>query len=534
MKLLVVEDEQRVRKSIVNGLTCSGFDMIFEADDGEEALVIMHENKPDIIISDIRMPGMDGIELLSKVRETHSDIPFIILSGYDLFEYAQKAVALGAFSYLLKPVKNSELLQVLQSAEDKINQKILQQNSGFKMRVRLKQGLDALKRQFIAEIITGNNIAESYIKRKVSEVEISFIEQDFIVMLASIDNYNLLIQHVDPTDLDLYKFSITNILTEIMNNHGISVFPYNYEEGEGYLLNFTSENKRLNEHTLFELSSQIIKVVEVYLNFTITIGIGSIVSSIHQLNISAQKARNAVAQRLVKGGNQVFGADNPNRATESQAIIGFKTEQELLSCFERCDKANAIHLIQNLYAGFSNSSFIDVQDLKNLNYQLVILIYKILNHLRLEPEKILGDEFITYTNINSLPSIDSIIHWYMDKADIFFHHISTTKDKSNYRLMDKAKDYINQNFTKEISLELLAEFIHLSPEHFSREFKKEFGKNFIDYLTDLRINKAKEYLRDGNYKTIEVSKMVGFNNEKYFSKLFKKYTGFTPGEYRRI
>ena len=155
-------------------------------------------------------------------------------------------------------------------------------------------------------------------------------------------------------------------------------------------------------------------------------------------------------------------------------------------------------------------------DFHKLNFQLILLIYKIMNTFGQNSEELLGDEFVLYNCLNAHSSIDTIIEFFEKQLDVCFENISIIREKGNKKLMEKAKEFIFMNYNKDITLESLSDHVHLSAAYFSKQFKYFFGENFIDYLINYRINKAKEFLKEGVYKANEVSKMIGFNDEKYF------------------
>jgi two-component system response regulator YesN len=157
-----------------------------------------------------------------------------------------------------------------------------------------------------------------------------------------------------------------------------------------------------------------------------------------------------------------------------------------------------------------------------------------MNTFDLNCEELLGDEFVLYNSLNVYSNINTIIEFFDKKLSVCFENISIVREKGNKKLMAKAKEYIAINYSKDITLESISEHVHLSATYFSKQFKCFFGENFVDYVVNYRINKAKELLKKGVYKANEVSKMIGFSNEKYFYKVFKKHTGFTPSEYKDI
>ncbi|MHB1484284.1 MAG: response regulator transcription factor [Saccharofermentanales bacterium] len=533
LRILVVDDESLVRENVINILKNLGISDIYEAQDGFDALRLLGVINPDVVIADIKMPEMDGIELLSRSREINKDIIFILLSGYDLFEYAQKAIQYGAFSYLLKPVNDNDLKTVIDKAKDSIMQKNKQREFNSLMRIGGTQGADFLKNRFISELIKGNFNDENYYKTKLKELNISFAYESFQVILISIDNFSTL-SRIESQENELFMFSIENIAAEILGRNNVSAYPFDLDDGKGFLLNLSPENSFTDKPAMLLMLEEILKSIESCLNITVTIGIGLLAGRIEDLSVSYFRAQESISQRLAKGGNKIYFLEESPASKESSTKISFRTEQDFMAYFEKCDYEGTMNLIVSLYKPFKRFEIIDLGDLHKLNFQLILLIYKIMNTLGFDSEELLGDEFVLYNHLNAHHSIDAIISSFGNQLEICFENIRHAKDKGNKKTMEISKAYIAANYNKDITLESISDNVHLSAAYFSRQFKNYFGENFVDYLINYRINKAKEFLKEGIYKANEVSKMIGFNDEKYFYKVFKKHSGFTPTEYKDI
>ena len=305
------------------------------------------------------------------------------------------------------------------------------------------------------------------------------------------------------------------------------------QDGEGFILNFNPENPSVEANKLKELCLEAYTALLNTMKFTVSVGIGYRVSGIDHLAESFISARKAISKKIIKIDEKIF-FDEKDTLQQNTPLVSFKIEQDLLHFLEKGDLVSANLVIENLYSHYYKTDSIDIDGLKRLNYQLVILLFKILNRFKASAEEILGDELLLYTYVNNLPDIHSILSFFKEKLELCLGSISSKKEKSSRSFLDNSKEYIADHYNKQISLDLVAEHLHVNPEYFSREFKKEFGENFIDYLTRFRITKAKELLREENRKAVDVCYLVGFNNIKYFTKLFKKVTGFTPREYRDL
>ncbi len=532
MKVLVVEDEMLIRHSVITILKQNGFEDILDAEDGLHAIHVINQNKVDLIISDIRMPRMDGIELLKYIRNHFGDIIFIMLSGFDLFEYAQKAINLGAFSYLLKPVSVPDLQAVLTQAMQKLAHKRKLQDHEIQIQIKLKQGTLALRKHFIVEMINGHLSGEDSILKKVEQYDLYFTKKNYCVVLVGIDQYHAITNHMSNQGKDLVKYGIENVCEEILTEHGHIAYPFHLDEGVGILINSDPIISAEYGLELSDLFKKIQHAIQTYMKFTITVGIGSMASLLSSLPQSYSTAKKALARKMIHGDNQVYVFQTNGHEIREKMILDLSAEQQLLAYFETNNITLALEFITMQYTvNFSPFSF-DLDDVKQMNYQLLILIHKILRKMQLDPELIIGEEFFLYTQVNNLTSLNLIIAWFHGIIETCFTSIHDMSLKSTKKLMEKAREFIASNFHTNLSLDLVADHLHISPEHLSREFKKEIGENFIDYLLKLRIAKAKEYLQQGSYKTYEVANLVGFHDEKYFSKVFKKNTGFTPSEFK--
>ncbi|MFD0672703.1 response regulator [Cohnella sp. GCM10027633] len=534
MRILVVDDEALVRDSVVQSLESLGYSDIEQAEDGIEALRLIASHRPDLIIADIRMPRMDGIELLKTLKQTNDETLFVLLSGYDLFEYVQSALDLGALSYLLKPVSAEQLQVVIHKSREKLQRQDRYHESNLLMKIKMNQGVSSMRRRFVEELVTRRSNSENYLRHRLQELEIGFAHRAFCVLGISLDRYAALIERFSPNEMSLIQYGIENIAGEIFLNHGFSSYAFDAEDGLGLLVNFPDEDPNAETSPVMKPCIEIKDSVLKYLQHEVTIGIGTTTADFLQLFHSYETSRSALSQRLIRGGNCVISFDNPDVRRDKFKVLGFQFEQEMLSAFEKGEQETAMNLIKELYTPFFSLDYVDRASLLKLNFQIIILLHKILERLDVEPLALLGDELTLYEEVNQCTHIDEIIGWFHGTLNISFEALQHAREKGNKRIVEKARRYIHDNYAKELSLESVAEHIHLTPTYFSNIFKKEMNENFVDYVSNYRIEKAKELLRAGEHNVIATAGMVGFSNVKYFYKVFKKRTGYTPSEYKNI
>ncbi|MDG0790546.1 response regulator [Cohnella ginsengisoli] len=541
MNVLIVEDETQIRSSLEDALRRFGIDDIRIAGHGLEALALLEERRADLILSDIRMPEMDGIALLERVRERHGDVLFIVLSGYDLFEYAQKALKWGAYAYLLKPVAEAELEDVIRNALQELMQKRDLREDELRLQIKLNAGTSELRRRFLTEIVEGKE-ASGRQARKCEEYGIQLPYSSHYIWLAGIDEAVHIAQTMPRSDIELLKYGLENLCLEVLREGGLIAEPFRWDDGVGLVLNGGGmdgsgmdghgmdgqsadrhgTNGRGTDEKIVALSERAAGLAIDVLKLSLTVGIGRPVGRLEETPASYASARRAYAQKLVHGGGRVYVCGSERGPGSDAAGLDLAAERELLALFEAHRQDEASAFIAERFAPFRVPCSFEIADIAKLNYRLIVLLATILRQLGFDADEALGDEYHLYTQVNALQQMEEMVAWFRQRLSDAFAHIEEKSTRSTKKLMGKARDYIAEHFHEAISLELVADHLQISPEYLSREFKKEHGENFTDFLLRLRMEKAKSYIREGRYRTYEIANLVGFQNEKYFSKVFKK------------
>lgn len=305
MKILVVEDESPIRESMVRSLNKLGYKEISEASDGVEAINAAASFHPEVILVDIKMPKMDGLQFIRKIRKDSPETACVIISGYDTFEYAQKAITLGVSSYLLKPVKDSELENVLYTIAANLSESKKIQDNNFKTRMKSRRYLEHARKNFALELVQERLQEKSMLDETLKELDIQLHNGLFMVVLISIDNYEDICKSISNKELELFKFSIENIACEIFSEENVIPCSFTIDHRQGFLLSLpwteSADCERLNTafHNIRENFTK-------YFRFTLTISAGYPVADLFLAYKSFASANKAAMLRLVKGGNQVF------------------------------------------------------------------------------------------------------------------------------------------------------------------------------------------------------------------------------------
>ncbi|MFD0671437.1 response regulator [Cohnella sp. GCM10027633] len=540
MNVLVIDDETLVRESVAMQLRRMDVGSVAEARDGIEGLEALKEGDYQLVVADIRMPGMDGLTLMAEARKLGIEASFAFISGYDLFSYAKQAVQLGAIDYLLKPIKEAELLAAVNAVRQSLRDREQRQESLSKMEAIAHQGIQSMRKQLIRSLTRDDSFGEAYVRRKFQELDIGLPHAVSNVLCLSIDNYTKLAHELSLRERELIKFSVENIAAESLASQGVANCPFDTDDGIGFVLNYDEDGKD-GTAGLRRIGEALRVLVERYAKRTVTVGIGVGIRELHQLKRSYEASQRAILQRLIRGGNQVYAAEarGPENGTAAGAVP-LRTEQALLSAFERKDRQLAREAVDALLEPYRGpAAGEDASSFTRLNFQLILILFKHLRQLGLQPEEVLGEEFLLTREVNACDSLAQVSEWFSGKLDACFDAMAEAAGKpkggsANGALMEKAKQYIRAHFASDVTLDSVAQHVNLSPSYFSTLFKEETGENFHAFLLDHRMNVARALLKEGVYKANQVAGMVGFQDEKYFYKVFKKMTGYTPSEYRQL
>ena len=523
-KILIVDDEEFIRSAIVNIIDWNsiGFDEVYEAEDGELAYEIAIEKRPDVILTDIRMPFMDGLELSEKISNQLPNTKILILSGHDEFEYAKQALQIGVLDYIVKPIRAETLKQIMITTKQQLDDENKRREEFTRIKRQLRNSLPLLKEKFYQLLISDKlNINE--IEKRASYLQIDLSKCTFTVCVFEVTDFE---KSTDIEDMEINNISISNILTELIGKCGIV---FSDLSSHHVVLYFDLEPDDLEQReVLHEITKKVSHKLEPMHSHSITTGIGNTVSSVADIHHSYKDALHALEYKVAFGKGNVFDIiDLGYRNTDSYFPV--KKINNLIATVRLGIgyKETMNELFQHLYM----QKEISADNLRIILYEIINGMQKLL----IETKVCDSLEYNIYNDIMRAQTINEVkplIESYLNDVHTSIH---SGKNNKKRQLIERAKIYINENYNDpELNLSTTANAIFLSPSYFSVLFKKETGKTFIDYMTKTRMEKSKELLRLRDLKAYEIAQKVGYNDPHYFSIAFKKYTGYTPSKYRQL
>jgi two-component system response regulator YesN len=524
IKLLVIDDEQDIREGLKCSIDWEENDILIvgDASNGLEALDIINNTFPDIILVDIRMPLMNGLQLIESISSTHPYIKAIIISGYDDFIYAKKALSLGAVDYLLKPCRPDEILSSVLKTKAFVEKERQQKEiiSLYKSGFYVSEPF--IKSRYLTSLLKGDGIKDELLINKFEFLNLQISKYAFRVMILRLDSYASLLEKAKPSDIDLIKFATMNIAEEIIRSkYNCEVFEYN--DDIVIILNI-EKNKQICPELINNIKAEINRTIKQ----TVSIGISNFCNEIIMLQQFYKEALVAVEHRFFLGENStIYFCNIKNTYTDSQSYP-LDLEKQIIGAIKSDNKKEVQAYFENFFKFIMDKDFNKQFILKSC-MSLLFSIYHLALENGVEGNEILK-EIDTLEELSRFGTLDHLKKKICDIVLLVFGKIN--QDKIGNKFVQSAIDYINENYSKNIDLETVAKNIYISSSYVSTLFKQVIGINFVDYLHTVRLNKACELLKDSKLKAYEVAYMVGYNDDKYFSQIFKKHLGLTPSQYR--
>jgi len=534
-KILIAEDEYLDNEGLKESIKSMYADeVIIEAVyNGFEAVDKLNSFSPDVLISDINMPGMSGIELATKVKKNIPDISIIFISGYDDFDYLKSAIKLEAFEYILKPVDDNELEEVVDRVVSKISKQKLVKEENVVFREIVNESIPIMKEKFLKDLIFGT-IESNDIWHRVNNLNLEIQEGLYSIILFEIDNYNL---EVAGNERKLIDKKLDKILRDINKGEYSLCYQQNLNIGSGrgvLLLSFNSFiQENVQNDTAFNIASEILLEANNLLGISVTASIGKTVSYIEEIYQSYNDACEKMRQKLILGkGIVIYKLNEQN--TDLQLIKNseyIKINKELIKCLHNLDIQKATHLLDYFFNNIKDSNVYNIQYIQNI---CINIICQIQNFLFENSENLdeMEYELLYWNNILKFDTIQDICQKMKYIFEKVIDCLENRKNKRSNKAVETVLKYIEENYSEDITIKEIANQMYYSQNHLGVLFKKEIGKGFSEYLTEYRMKKAQEFLKTTLLRTYQIAEAVGYSNVNSFIKQFKLMHDMTPKEYR--
>lgn len=515
---IVIDDENLIRKGTIkklqpleNKIHCVG-----EADNGQSGLQLIQELHPDFVILDMQMPVMNGCELLPYLAENYPEMPLIVISGYRDFDYVKQAISADAIDYILKPFSKESIQEcVLRAIERLENSQTLSQKltDSYEQKEAAYYEYDI---QYLTNLILGYHTGDS----SISSERLKFINDTHRLLLLTLYfNHPESISTVDIQEW-LHNGEFGDLALYLPNPSSTQM---------GFLILFMPNTEfSLSRKLVTQISSSVTNYVR-YFGSSVLIGISHSHADLSELHAAFLETSEALNQQLLFSDSEsVFYYQN---TSEPQTFV-WNQEEEFLFRIEAGMSNEVESLIENLFDSMRLLSNYTLADAKYYCYQLSGQCTGILNYYL--KQNVPKSSNSVQNIVNYIFSLQELKEYY---CQFFLNITEMLKSQSIYAsadVIEKIQIYMQHNYQKNLTQDFIASLFYLNRSYLSTLFKQKTGMKFIDYLNEIRINKSKELLKDSTRKMYQISKSVGYDNSKYFFRIFKKKTGMTPEQYREL
>lgn len=518
-RVLLVDDEEDIREGISRKMDWLGlgFSLVGEAANGQDALELAESLRPDVILTDIKMPFMDGLELCRILTDRLPAARFVVFSGFDAFEYAKQAIQMNVVEYILKPINADELSAVLRRLKDQLDRERAERRNVELLRSRYTENLPVLRELFYANLLDGH-IEPGTERERAARLDIDLQGEEWAVGLAYIGS--------DRRDA-LSTLSVQKLLEESLTADRCRLTLYN-----DWVAVIVSLTESFTIYDLIRVLDRVCTLAASYLGLTLTVGVGAPCKELSGMARSAAEARTALEYRSMVGRGQVIyiGDLEPDGG---QVLTFEEADERTLTAAVRLGSEQEVRDAAAALAGKIREANPSAGQYNLFLMELVTHLMKMTRRSGVGVEEVFGTGFSLPIQDSALPSLEELEGWCAERYLRLWTLIRRRQTDSAGQMVETAKEYIRQHYAEsDLSVEKLCAYLHLSSTYFSTLFKRETGTSFTAYVTTVRMEAAAEAIRGTEEKTYLIAQRCGYEDPNYFSYVFKRHFGVTPTKYR--
>ncbi|MDO3412661.1 response regulator [Saccharibacillus sp. CPCC 101409] len=526
-KLCVIDDIKSVVEMVSRKPPWQefGIEIAGTALDGEAGLQMIRETRPDIVLTDIRMPRMDGLQMTRAILEVLPDCKIIILSAYSEFSYAQEAIRLGALDFVKKPFSLDEIVQAVLKAGELCRQERRETARLAAMESKIKESLPILRQEYLIFLLH-HRTTESDARSRWAYLDIPLDQRDFFVFVAEIDHFAEKLSGQSVQEVELLRFSLYNILEETISAWTRGVIIREATDRYVCIVNGSDPD------TAALITEACCTNVSRFSRHTLSIGVGLGAAAIQELGAAYRQAISALGYHFYTGGNGVYTYSNIENKPLALHSYSAAAEQELLFALRSGNFAKSLQMLDQLFAEMLDSRLLpEPHYVESIGYELGCRICRVLleqfPYGQVEPL----ERRIAVMKNRVHPSLQDIRELLSGLCREACALVTEARSLESTRIIHQAVSYIRSHLDTGLSLEQVAKQINLSQGYFSNLFKKVQGVSFQHYVMHEKMEKAKSMLIGGR-QVQEIAQDLGYEHRRYFSEVFKKYTGMTPSEFK--
>ncbi|AEI40525.1 response regulator transcription factor [Paenibacillus mucilaginosus] len=528
-KIMLVDDEIGVRSSIKAKINweAAGFHIESEAANGLEALELLEgRGLPDVVISDVRMPRMDGIAFMKACRDKYPGLRIIVLSGYSDFEYMKAAIQLGVKDYLLKPVVRSELTDLLAKLSAELKEEKNRSREQEREQLQTSRHLRTLQEQLIWQLVKDEDFSLAAVRERLRQLQLTGLAGEGLqVRFAAVE------MRVPPGRLDDWseRKELLAVAFQMVCRESAEPWPnvyplYDYSYPSMMYCLLTCSGGRPDELPVEDMLRELQRNIKRYLRVETVTGLGD-------WAVGLQGLRDAYASCMLDWSQGTVQQRGVGGQLEKETVhtLPAELERKLVLSLENLDAEGTGRILREI---FHKDGDLSMFAFTFLSFRIILLLSSIAKKFELGAPSLQQHLWNCQMTLRQFHSRDQVVDQLKILAELVMNEVRKTRSSGGQQLAEAVRRYVEENYAYELSLASLAERFHINETYLSGLFKQKAGFTFSDYVTKLRMEKAASLMEESGLKLTDIATLVGYSSSSYFSTVFKKYYGVSPKEYR--
>ncbi len=526
-KVMIVDDEPVIKQGLLCFVNWEALDceVVCDAQNGIDAKEKLASHTVDIVLTDIKMPGMDGLELSKFINENYPCVKVIILTAFADFSYAQSAIKYNVVDFVVKTNPSEKIPDAINKAKGLIVQEKENEEKLMLLEEKANVRMSELYENFFKDVFNGILINEDLIHRKIGELGIH-IENYYVILfdIHNISNRNPL----NPEESHKFMTSVSNLLSMAFKNY--SHYTVALERSLFVsVISISNSNEAYSLRAILETCNEILSMADHFMRFTASIGISQRNQTTQSLPIAFQEAQDALKGNFYNDNRISVFIPNTNPVSSSPGK-SHSYADKIIDNLRLANPSKALSSLEGLMEEYKNNRE-PIESIKVASMLIASHCYKLLSGYRLLTSDLIDEESKLYKDIQESKNIHNL-NLILKNLIETISQITASNDKNFSYLIKEAQNYIRDNYSKNITLQAIADHIHVNNSYLSRLYKKETGESIIDAINKYRIDTAKILLKNPQSKVFEVACSVGIEDPAYFTHVFTKYTGMSPKEFK--
>ncbi|MDF2668179.1 MAG: AraC family transcriptional regulator [Paenibacillus sp.] len=535
MNLMIIEDEVDIRQRLVQTIPWEdhGIHVAAEVGDGLDAWRMVERVKPDLLLLDIRLPGINGLDLAAKIRETEKDLKIIILSGHDDFEYARASIDIGVSHFLLKPAGNDEVMKAVLNAAGQLQSERAERHERHLLETNWEQYLPKLKAHFYESWMNGH-YTDWQLKQQSEKLGIRLADSHFFaVVVFEMDPLEEAEVRFSKQDTGLLQFSLYSITEECLRGSDCFVLHNSYGSILALFHSRSSEHEGEFQQRINFLAVKVLSVVKDCLKLTASAGIGSVFADRSEAIHSLRLAKRALLTRVVYGHH--LALHHPDlQLEEDQPSVWFQPAslRSLTVALDMEDEEHAMKAMEELIGELGQTAT-SAEIIQEQVLLLSSLLTQSIHTRNWSVAAVLQEDAALLHHLSSFVTREQIASFLRRIVRKILAFAAQRRNTGSSKLIQDMLHLIEEHIDMDISLQSMANRFYINSSYLSRLFKHNMKKSYSDYVMERKMLRARQHLIDGS-KVHDAARMVGYINVGFFSKQFQKYWGVVPSEMRGL